>query len=198
MSGSYLTAITLNGSDVYMAGETNAGDYAHIRGTYWKNGASPVTVQPADTSLSSFAFAIASSGSEVDVAGSAKGYMATYWKNGTPTQLGNATIDGSYNYGIATSGLDVFVVGATTHNNLNVATLWKNNLPTYLTSVAPLHSMAKAIALNGPDVYIAGSTFDNIFNNNTTAYYWKNGTAVKLNAAGSKGGWANAIVVVPK
>ena len=79
--------------------------------------------------------------------------IATYWKNGVPTELSDTTFASDAN-AIAIGGKDVYIVGDRSDGNGNHAVMcWKNGNPTVLQN----GSGATAIAVNGADVYVAGA-----------------------------------------
>lgn len=168
--GTKLSAITVAGADVYMAGYqiNEAGMYV---ATYWKNGkAVPLT----DGERSAEANAIAVTGNDVHVAGfaisDAGNEVAMYWKNNQPVILPK----GCGAKAITVSGNDVYVAGFDRNAaGTNNPVYWKNGKAEVLDAGKD-GAGVNAIAVAGPDVYIAGY-LDGI------ATYWKNGKAVSLN-----------------
>jgi hypothetical protein len=79
--------IFVSGSDVYIAGSEQVGEYSVA--TYWKNGQA---VRLSDSSsYGAAAYSILVSGSDVYVPGFenvGEGPTATYWKNGQAVRLG--------------------------------------------------------------------------------------------------------------
>jgi len=131
-----LTAVTVSGGDVYIAGY-EAGEevngYAPFLAKYWKNGL-PVVLTP--TTQGAVAKAIAVVGSDVYVAGyesNGSVAIATYWKNGVPVKLTTGPRE-SVAMGIAVCGTDVYVCGAEQNGAVRVAKIWKNGVPTTLTN----------------------------------------------------------------
>lgn len=89
-------AIQIVGNDVYVAGSESNGSYTMAK--YWKNG-SPVVLTSGGTNAGANAIAVV--GNDVYVAGFESdlstpatlpfwGYIAKYWKNGVPVQLGTS------------------------------------------------------------------------------------------------------------
>jgi hypothetical protein len=217
----WTTSIAVSRNDVYVAGvESIPGGNVHA--VYWKNGIPTYLpenirpVQPTDNypvfSISSIAYSIFISGSDVYVAGGENiikvilpdpnnifgapsyiyGISALYWKNGNPVYL----IMGSYGgskadeaYSIFVEGQDVYACGALE------ARYWKNG------NAVPLPGTAKSIFVLGGDVYVAGSQpdgepFQTYFGTRyrTVAKYWKNGNPVKV-SDGTKDAYATSIAV---
>lgn len=112
--------------------------------------------------------------------------IATYWKNGTPTKLGDTTLGFSRATSIVSDGINVYAAGVLFYNSVSIPTYWKNGAETRLSN-GSLTASVSGIALNGSDIYVAGS-------DSGTAVYWKNGVKVKLtyNAQYST---ANAIAI---
>ena len=180
--GSTANAITIFGSDVYVAGVGNNGgqDIA----TYWKNG---VSVPLTDGTYRGFANSIAISSGDVYVAGAGAGpndsLVAKYWKNGVPVNLTAGTGNAVF-----VSGMDVYVAGSvsqTTQTSPNstytgsVAVLWKNGTAVPLTD--GLHSsIAYSVFVSGSDIYVAGYAAQTQEGNDNEATYWKNGNPVTL------------------
>ncbi len=123
---SYSRAITIQGNDVYVAGQTGN------KGAYWKNGVIN-TVSVDNTSI----FAIAVKDNDVYLAGVKNqlnsnnittGTFATYWKNGIENQIGNIGTTGN-GISLATSiylnGDDVYITGGF---NVSPASYLKNSI----------------------------------------------------------------------
>jgi hypothetical protein len=108
-------AVTVSGSDVYVAGASNGA------AVLWKNGA------PVPLADGTRANAVAVSGSDVYVAGS-RGDDAVLWKNGVATLLAGGTSANA----VALSGNDVYVAGASP----KAAMVWKNGVAIPLTDGA--------------------------------------------------------------
>jgi hypothetical protein len=126
-------AVTVNGSDVYVAGsiETDPTNPATTRATYWKNG---VVTQLSSTR--SDAEAIVVENDDVYVAGStwlSNLALATYWKNGTSHTVTNNTVQ-SFGNSIAVIGDDAYMAGSQQQpNGLGDRPLyWKNGVPVLL------------------------------------------------------------------
>lgn len=165
-----LSAITVVGNDVYIAGYqvNEAGMYV---ATYWKNGKA---VSLTDGERSAEAHAIAVSGNDVYVAGfsisNTGNEVAMCWKNNQPAVLPN----GCGAKAITVSGNDVYVAGFDRNvEGTNIAVCWKNGKAELLTD-GKEGAGVNAMTVIGADVYIAGYL-------NGIATYWKNGTAVSLN-----------------
>jgi hypothetical protein len=119
-ASSMANAITIQGTDVYVAGYVYAADGYEV--VYWKNG---TMVKLAANSEGGNAFAIAVQDTNVYVAGYLN-QKATYWKNGIQTSLSNGSINS-----IAISGSDVYFAG---NDNLH-ACYWKNGTEVQMTSL---------------------------------------------------------------
>lgn len=216
-------AITLAGSDVYVAGDDGAGGPGGVNAAvYWKNG---VRTLLHSSAVSTSAKAIAVSGTDIHAAGYI-GDTAVYWKNGVRTTLSANRAKAN---GIAISGTDVYVVGVEN----GVGYYWKNGIKQLLVGVQA--SVANAILVTpGPHVHAAGSDYtnkviywyDNTFTllhttpseisgatsmcifgpdlylagyvtTNKAAVYWRNGVRSTLSASTTaSAAFANSIVVV--
>jgi hypothetical protein len=86
---------------------------------------------------------------------------ATYWKDGAPTQLSQAT---SRANSIYVSGGTVYVAGSVgsvgNWDAANRATLWTNGSPRQLSDV---RSIALSVYASGNNVYVAGAEWDSSF-----------------------------------
>jgi hypothetical protein len=136
--GGAATCIAIVNGDVYAAGwaglfnnngATNTINYA----TYWKNG---IAFNLHDSGYNSRVNGIAVLGDNVYAAGNSgiNPNKALYWKNGTPTFIGQFP---SWANSISISGTDVFVGGWAPYLNSGgkeVATYWKNGNPVYLNN----------------------------------------------------------------
>lgn len=164
-AGAY--AITVVGTDIYVAGYISTSLTSNHIAVYWKNG---VMTKLTDGSTFAYANSIAVQGANVYVGGmvtnGSNKYVATLWKNNTPTNLGDGTTD-SFLGAIAVSGTDVYVAGT----DKGTAMLWKNGVGTQLATGQP--SGANALTIVGSDVYVAGGI-------SSSPVYWKNGVATHL------------------
>ncbi len=166
-------AITVSGSDVYVAGTDAAGSGNFA--VYWKNG---VRVVLQNSNQLTNAYTIVVSGTDVYAAGHV-GDSAVYWKNGVRTTLSNNGVA----RGIAISGGDVYVVG---RDQLN-AVYWKNNIKTILPAISV--ATANSIAISGTDIYITGKE------NSANAVYWKNSVKATLYNSPSENSNATCIAL---
>jgi hypothetical protein len=163
------------GPGLYVAGNILTTNGVSVA-AYWKDG-TPVRLV-TDTTIASYANAIAVSDTNVYIAGSVTGLggaqstAAAYWKNGVVTKLPGGISASA----ITVNGADVCVAGYSILGNTSVATYWKNGTQVTLTTEFNT-SFANAITVSGTDVYVAGYT--NPININV-ATYWKNGTPVSL------------------
>jgi hypothetical protein len=114
-------AITVSGTDVYIAGYIRAQD--GYEAVYWKNGA---VVKLAVDPQYANAYSIAVQGTDVYVAGNVN-QRGTYWKNGVLTTLSNGIINS-----MMFIGNDLYFTG--TDNGR--ACYWKNGTKTQLSSVS--------------------------------------------------------------
>ena len=184
--------ITVVGNDVYIAGTT----FDFIRGAgspacYWKNGI-PTFLHAISPSFSGVANSIFVSGSDIHVVGkcyptyltSPVGW-AVYWKNGVPTELAPSDKISEANC-VTVVGNDVYIAGAVTAaDGQRHAAYWKNGVQVILNNTpTTISSTATAIAVYENDIYVTENRSVD------SAYYWKNGQAVKLGR-----GRAYAIVV---
>jgi hypothetical protein len=170
-------AITVQDTDVYMAGTTSNG------AAYWKNG--NVTYLHPGALYISQAYAIAVSGTDIYVGGTVahsgdSNGRAVYWKNGAETDLTSGSSTALVN-AIVVSGSDVYSAGQNNQPDfdnvagVSVAALWKNQtqIPLDGAVVASYGSFAKGIAVSGNDVYVAGYI-------EFGAALWKNGSLQNL------------------
>lgn len=126
-------AITVSGSDVYVAGstETDLAVPATARACYWKNG---VITQLSSTW--SDAEGIVVENGDIYISGStqpSKLTLATYWRNGIAHTVLNNTVQ-SFGNSIAVIGNDVYMAGSQQQpNGLGDRPLyWKNGVPVLL------------------------------------------------------------------
>ena len=172
------TAITVQGSDVYIAGGyiANSLDYA----CYWKNGI-PTTLTDQGI-YGAYATAIAVQGSTVYVAGfsyTQNSQTAVYWVNGVEYFLTDSNSVYSTATGIAVSGTDVYVLGWVQRYSVSTATYWLNGNPFHLSDTT-LSTRASGITVDGGDIYVSGAGL-NITGNpsfivSSYLMYWKNNT----------------------
>jgi hypothetical protein len=160
-----ITAMTISGDDVYLAGNPNDGGAA-----VWKNG-----IMSLLTSDSAVINSIAVLNSDVFVAGflpsSAPSHgsvpitTAVYWKNGVPFNLGFGAIND-----IAIHGDDVYMAGQTldVYQFTTQVVYWKNGERNRVMNDGEVNS----IAIAGGDIHL-------LINGNR---YWKNGRIVNINA----------------
>ena len=197
-AGSISTAITVSGTNVYVAGIGITGNIfngpQNYIAKYWKN---DNAINLTDGTTGAQAWSIAVSANDAYVAGrewngksyqdaSGKTYkksVAKYWKNGLPVILTDGTED-AFTTSIVVSGTDVYVAGtewngksyqiqgSTYIYRKSIAKYWKNGKAVNLTDGTE-DAEAKCIAISGNDVYVAGIV-------NGYATYWKNGIAIKL------------------
>ncbi|HEY2583586.1 MAG TPA: hypothetical protein VGI43_17370 [Mucilaginibacter sp.] len=125
-----------------------------------ENNTAPAITRTADVYIAGFTTA----GNNITV--------ATYWKNGTATTLGNTKANSILN-SIVIQNTDVYVAGTyTAANGKKVAAYWKNNQITKLSD-STADCAANSIFISGTDVYVGGAL-------NGIAAYWKNGTPTQL------------------
>jgi hypothetical protein len=169
-----ISAITLNGSDVYVAGTEGiltpgvSSNYLLGSAIYWKNG-NPTILTNGLTSAA--AESIVVDGSDVYVAGAlcptlyTACYNSVYWKDGSLVSLDLTTP--SILSGIAVSN---GVVYASTNQDSasgnNLAEYWDGTTEKLLDNSTA--AAANGIAVLGTDVYVVGAQIGG-------ACYWKNG-----------------------
>jgi len=185
-SNSTASAITVEGNDVYVAGEEGGDFFDYVnKAKYWKNGQEVFLTGGATGALTT---SIAVVGGDVYVTGSessGSNYVAKYWKNNQSFSLTNGSGYAEAT-GIAIIDGNVYISG---HEN-GVAKYWVNGQPVTLTDGSH-QAYANSIAVVGSDVYVAGWE-DN--KDGPVAKYWKNGQGVSLIQGTT--GWATAIKVV--
>jgi hypothetical protein len=191
----YSNSVFVAGTDVYVAG----GEQAQLSNTlakYWKNG---IPVVLPDLGQGALAHSIFVLGNDVYVAGwqgkttqldpthKLVTQVATYWKNGSPTELTDGTAL-SVAYSVFVSGADVYVGGfacQTLDPNCAMATYWKNGVPVQLTNKTG--TTASSIFVSGTDVYVSGNKDNNIGD------LWKNEMPAELTGS-SAGSAANQVI----
>ncbi|HRN78661.1 MAG TPA: hypothetical protein PLU07_09670 [Ferruginibacter sp.] len=171
-------SVFVSGNDVYVAGNMNE---PMEKARYWKNG-SEVLMSQTPSTVRSVANSICINGSDVYVAGYqqfdvANGgkYIATIWKNGTPTLLGSST-NNSYATGVTVKNNNVYVAAYENVSGVNVARVWKNNaILTTLSNGSIDEHTSSIFVTNQEDVYVAG--YSGNVNSGIQAKYWKNGVS---------------------
>jgi hypothetical protein len=178
---SHAQAITVSGTDIYVAGYANSTDQFSGSSNpglpcLWKNGVEQLLPIPAGHLGA--AQGIAVSGPDVYVVGyyvtndATHSRRAMLWKNGVDRLMAFNTFD-SIATGIALDGTDVYVCGNAVFSGVTCAVYWKNNIwhPFAGTTVT---SRAAAITVDARhNYYISGGS-------NGVACYWKNTTLVPL------------------
>lgn len=147
---------------------------------YWINGNETVlAVSP--NAIRSVANGIFVAGSDVYVSGyqqiniSGTGrYIATVWKNGMVTLLGNAA-NNSYATGVVVHNNDVYVSGYENEQGINVAKYWKNGTAVSLSDGTVDEHTSSVYVTGAGDVYVSG--YKGNINTGIQAKYWKNGVS---------------------
>ncbi len=166
--------MVVNGTDIYLCGESFSTSAPTQRASIWKNGV--VTNLPQNLSYS-YASNIFVEGSNVYVLG--RDYSSTQesivvWKNGmrevlTECEQGQA---------IFAVGSDVYVAG----NDINSKpAYWKNGVKTLLPIPSTSEAECSGIKVVGTDVYVSGN--ESIQNGTDIVVYWKNGIRTTLQTA---------------
>lgn len=170
--GGDLYAMTVDGEDIYFAGNTWDSEGLRRIATYWKNGKA---VDLTDGSQQARVYAIAVDNGDVYAAGDHAG-DPVYWKNGTPIKLRDE-IGNEYIAGIAVNGSEVHTVIRRFPQSIHEVgiILYSKNGGTLET--LSTNGIAHAIAIDGNDVYVVGNEWNG---SNSVAKYWKNGKAVAL------------------
>ncbi|MBN8876722.1 MAG: hypothetical protein J0I32_04195 [Sphingobacteriales bacterium] len=171
-------SIFVSGNDVYVVGNMNEPTE---RARYWKSGSEVLLSQTSGT-VRSVANNICVNGSDVYVAGyqqfdAANGgkYIATVWKNGTPTLLGTST-NNSYATGVAVKNNNIYVAAYENEQGVNIARVWKNNIIMTNLSNGSIDAQTSSIFITAQeDVYVAG--YSGNINSGIQAKYWKNGVS---------------------
>ena len=171
-------SIYVSGIDVYVAGNMNEPMEV---ARYWKNGSETILPQTSGT-VRSVGNNIYVNGNDVYVAGyqqfdAANGgkYIATLWKNGTITLLGN-TANNSYATGVTVKNNTVYAATYENIQGVNVAKVWKNNTLLQTISTAGINEQTSSIFVTPQeDVYVAG--YSGNINTGIQAKYWKNGVS---------------------
>ncbi len=168
-------AIFVSGNDVYVAGNMNIPMES---ARYWKNGVQTILSQ-STSFVRSVANSIYVDGNDVYVAGyqqfnAANGgkYIATLWKNGVVTLLGNAS-NNSYATGVSVKNNNVYVAFYEEENAINVAKVWKNTaVLSILSNGSVAEQTASIFVTDQEEVYVAG--YSGNVNTGIQAKYWKN------------------------
>jgi hypothetical protein len=153
--------IFVSGNDVHVVGYD--GKFA----MYWKNG---VATKLSSGAIYASAEAVTVSNGDVYIAGTkennANKLVATYWKNGTPVDLGEGKAND-----IFIDGNNVYVAGYMSNDeNYYNASYWKNGT---ITTLSTEESHLNSIVVSQGNVYVAGTDY----NSTTDTYvlkYWKN------------------------
>lgn len=169
--GSNAYAITLSGTDEYIAGNTINQNQWGIP-TYWKNGV-PHIVGDQSAQYSSYTTSIAVDANKVYLAGYSfyntecpsycfGRFRGWYFldNGGTVTRFPlYDAISSTLTNGIAVKGSDVYIAGAQANDNFyRWATVWKNNVSSVQTlSSATGYYQANALGWLGNDLYFAAS-----------------------------------------
>ncbi len=164
-------------SKVYVSGYMNE---PMETARYWVNG-SGVVLPQSDNAVRTVANGIFVVGTDVYVSGyqqinfSGTGrYVATVWKNGVITLLGN-TANNSYGTGVVVHNNDVYVSGYENERGINVAKYWKNGTAVNLSDGRVDEQASSIFITNAGDVYVSG--YNGNVNTGIQAKYWKNGTS---------------------
>jgi hypothetical protein len=194
----FANSVVVSGTDVYVAGGEQTG--SSVVAKYWKNGVPVVLPDLGQGSLAQSVFVLGTDGTDVYVAGwqnkttqldpthTLHTQVATYWKNGVPTELTNGTAL-SIAYSIFVTKTDVYVAGFACQNlapNCGIATYWKNGVQVQLTNITD--TTASSVFVSGTNVYASGNQ------NNDIAQLWKDGAPAQLSGA-SSGSAANQVFV---
>jgi hypothetical protein len=180
----FANSVVVAEPNVYVAGGEQTSNNTVAK--YWKNGAGVVL---ADLGQGALAHSIFVSGKDVYAAGwqgkttqldpthTLHTQVATYWKNGVPIELTDATAL-SIAYSIFVTGADVYVAGfacQTLAPNCAIATYWKNGVQVQLTNLTG--STISSIFVSGTNVYASGNQ------DNDLAQLWKNEAPLQLTGA---------------
>jgi hypothetical protein len=166
---------------------SSASNIVHVAEEWQLNSGSPTATATAlsmpSGMTSSQANAIAVSGSDVYVAGTASNstsQTAVYWLNhGAATTLPSGMAYSEAN-AIAVSGSNVYVAGYEVNSGDNLtAVLWVNGTATTLSPPSGMaYSDAAAITVSGSNVYVAGVAWNT--DSDESAALWVNGAATLL------------------
>lgn len=184
-------AITSDGTNTYVAGLTVNPNFWFVP-TLWVNN-TPVLLRAATNNFHHFANSIATSGSDVYVAGYSYNniagvgvYAASLWRvtAGTtvstlPLPLSNGMTN-SEAYSVATSSTDVYTSGSISNNSVSLGCYWKNSTTPVILTGATNYGKAKGIVVSGSDVYVAGYEGCPNYGCTVTCKIWKNGSPVTL------------------
>lgn len=154
------TDVAVNGSDVYVVGETFIKDTLYAAS--WKNGV-VTTYAKGEIACIKIENGIIYMGGVTYPPASAA--VATLWKNDVANELGVGDISS-----IAISGNDFYAVGDGYTQNSPAAVYWKNGM---LFTIGGIGTHLSSITVSGNDVYVAGDAVDNTVHGGA---YWKNGT----------------------
>jgi hypothetical protein len=191
----FVTAIAISGNDVYLAGFITPS-YGNVSAMVWKNGAAK---RLTDGSFWAQAFGIAVNGTDIYVSGiyynNSNNRIASYWKNGVLNNLTDNSSYSSANAAIVNNG-SVYIAGSTRPNLGNeIAVFWQDGAMTSLSKI-PQNFITTDIIAGGNDIYTSGYLYtpgSPSILTGSTAYYWKNGIAIKLPQG--LGGSAEALAI---
>ncbi len=182
-----VTAMFVDGTDVYVSGTEINLETEELSAVYWKNTEKHIL---SPELYRTRANAIFVSDGQVYVAGDEEEETtglttAVYWKSGTKQTLPKDS-PSTYTsaYGLYVKGDQLYIAG----NEYQTAKLWKLKTDGTLIDTDNLSQglNANAVFVSGNDVYVAGRGTDE------KAHYWKNG--IIQNLEGNKG-TANSIFV---
>jgi hypothetical protein len=188
LAGTDAYAITLDGDDIYIAGNTINSSFWGIP-TYWKNGIPHIV----DNNIPNYYYytrAIAVNSGKVYFTGYGFNstecpaycygrFRAFYWVDdgGTISQTPLVdSISSTTAYGIAINGDNVIVAGARANDNFYRWSIgWKNDVD-HGTILSPVDGYyeAMAVTVHGGDNYFVGYGGCANYGCNATAYVWKN------------------------
>ena len=187
---STISAIAVNGTDVYAVGSyfAGSGPYTYVA-CYWKNGV--FTALSAESNYSE-ASGIVISGNDIYISGKLNEH-AVYWKNGNLTSLPENGFTRSATADLIFNGGNIYVCGTVSTNFTTQACYWKNGT---LSVLSTDNSSASDIDFNETVLYIAGSLYlknDISGASSSRACYWKNGNPVMLPDNNSASSYASGI-----
>lgn len=105
--------------------------------------------------------------------------IATLWKNGVPTLLGDSTMN-SGAISVIVKGTDVYVAGYTTSGYFAIPTYWKNGV----VKTFGYNASVSGMYVQNNDVYLSGSTVSP--HGFGYASYWKNGNLTNITDGASE------------
>jgi hypothetical protein len=175
------SSVFVSGSNVYVAGTENDGDYG--RATLGTNGAAQRLGDDSGSAVSVFA-----SGNDVYVAGQGgSGLVPMIWKNGVAQRLSerNGWVDSVFVSGgdVYAAGIDTELTNSYPTSRVTRSYVWKNGVAEQFDESTRSTGLTGKYSLfvSGGDVYVAG--YYGASSDARVVYLWKNGERREIGGA---------------